>query len=155
LQRKDVADACQPLAALARYWHDWGHQGSKATLTTLGRTRCSDFKLQKNKSFMARLINSTDFPALVQDDKLLVVDFFATWCGPCKKLSPTLDEVSEEFGDRVNIVKVDVDESEDLAMTYGIRSVPTVLFFKKGQQVDKFVGALPKSEIVSKIENQL
>ena len=104
---------------------------------------------------MARLINSTDFPALVQDDKLLVVDFFATWCGPCKKLSPTLDEVSEEFGDRVNIVKVDVDESEDLAMTYGIRSVPTVLFFKHGQQVDKFVGALPKSEIVSKIENQL
>ncbi|MBF1075529.1 MAG: thioredoxin [Prevotellaceae bacterium] len=104
---------------------------------------------------MARLINSTDFPALVQDDKLLVVDFFATWCGPCKKLSPTLDEVSEEFGDRVNIVKVDVDESEDLAMTYGIRSVPTVLFFKNGQQVDKFVGALPKSEIVSKIENQL
>ena len=104
---------------------------------------------------MARLINSTDFPALVQDDKLLVVDFFATWCGPCKKLSPTLDEVSEEFGDRVNIVKVDVDESDDLAMTYGIRSVPTVLFFKKGQQVDKFVGALPKSEIVSKIENQL
>ena len=104
---------------------------------------------------MARLINSTDSPALVQDDKLLVVDFFATWCGPCKKLSPTLDEVSEEFGDRVNIVKVDVDESEDLAMTYGIRSVPTVLFFKNGQQVDKFVGALPKSEIVSKIENQL
>lgn len=104
---------------------------------------------------MARLINSTDFPALVQDDKLLVVDFFATWCGPCKKLSPTLDEVSEEFADRVNIVKVDVDESEDLAMTYGIRSVPTVLFFKNGQQVDKFVGALPKSEIVSKIENQL
>lgn len=104
---------------------------------------------------MARLINSTDFPALVQDDKLLVVDFFATWCGPCKKLSPTLDEVSEEFGDRINIVKVDVDESEDLAMTYGIRSVPTVLFFKNGQQVDKFVGALPKSEIVSKIENQL
>lgn len=104
---------------------------------------------------MARLINSTDFPALVQDDKLLVVDFFATWCGPCKKLSPTLDEVSEEFGDRVNIVKVDVDESEDLAMTYGIRSVPTVLFFKNGQQVDKFVGALPKSEIISKIENQL
>ena len=104
---------------------------------------------------MARLINSTDFPALVQDDKLLVVDFLATWCGPCKKLSPTLDEVSEEFGDRVNIVKVDVDESEDLAMTYGIRSVPTVLFFKNGQQVDKFVGALPKSEIVSKIENQL
>ena len=90
-----------------------------------------------------------------KEGKQVFVDCYTSWCGPCKKLSPTLDEVSEEFGDRVNIVKVDVDESEDLAMTYGIRSVPTVLFFKNGQQVDKFVGALPKSEIVSKIENQL
>ena len=104
---------------------------------------------------MARLINSSEFSGLLQEDKLLVVDFFATWCGPCKKLSPTLDEVSEEFGEQVNIVKVDVDESEDLAMDYGIRSVPTVLFFKNGQQVDKFVGALPKSEIVTKIQAQL
>lgn len=104
---------------------------------------------------MARLINSSEFSALLQEDKLLVVDFYATWCGPCKKLSPTLDEVSEELGEQVNIVKVDVDESEDLAMDYGIRSVPTVLFFKNGQQVDKFVGALPKSEIVAKIQAQL
>lgn len=104
---------------------------------------------------MARLINSSEFSGLLQEDKLLVVDFYATWCGPCKKLSPTLDEVSEELGEQVNIVKVDVDESEDLAMNYGIRSVPTVLFFKNGQQVDKFVGALPKSEIVAKIQAQL
>lgn len=104
---------------------------------------------------MARLINSSEFSGLLQEDKLLVVDFFATWCGPCKKLSPTLDEVSEELGEQVNIVKVDVDESEDLAMDYGIRSVPTVLFFKNGQQVDKFVGALPKSEIVAKVQAQL
>ena len=104
---------------------------------------------------MARLINSSEFSGLLQEDKLLVVDFFATWCGPCKKLSPTLDEVSEELGEQVNIVKVDVDESEDLAMDYGIRSVPTVLFFKTGQKVDKFVGALPKSEIVTKIQAQL
>ena len=104
---------------------------------------------------MARLINSSEFSGLLQEDKLLVVDFYATWCGPCKKLSPTLDEVSEELGEQVNIVKVDVDESEDLAMDYGIRTVPTVLFFKNGQQVDKFVGALPKSEIVAKIQAQL
>lgn len=104
---------------------------------------------------MARLINSSEFSGLLQEDKLLVVDFYATWCGPCKKLSPTLDEVSEELGEQVNIVKVDVDESEDLAMDYGIRSVPTVLFFKNGQQVDKFVGALPKSEIVAKVQAQL
>ena len=104
---------------------------------------------------MARLINSSEFSGLLQEDKLLVVDFYATWCGPCKKLSPTLDEVTQELGEQVNIVKVDVDESEDLAMDYGIRSVPTVLFFKNGQQVDKFVGALPKSEIVAKIQAQL
>ena len=104
---------------------------------------------------MARPIHSSEFSGLLQEDKLLVVDFYATWCGPCKKLSPTLDEVSEELGEQVNIVKVDVDESEDLAMDYGIRSVPTVLFFKNGQQVDKFVGALPKSEIVAKIQAQL
>ena len=104
---------------------------------------------------MARLINSSEFSGLLQEDKLLVVDFFATWCGPCKKLSPTLDEVSEELGEQVNIVKVDVDESEDLAMDYGIRSVPTVLFFKNGQQVDKFVGAIPNSAIVATIQEQL
>ena len=69
--------------------------------------------------------------------------------------SSEFSEVSEELGEQVNIVKVDVDESEDLAMDYGIRSVPTVLFFKNGQQVDKFVGALPKSEIVAKIQAQL
>ena len=104
---------------------------------------------------MARLINSSEFSGLLQEDKLLVVDFFATWCGPCKKLSPTLDEVSEELGEQVNIVKVDVDESEDLAMNYGIRSVPTVLFFKNGQQVDKFLGALPKPHTVAMIPAQL
>ena len=104
---------------------------------------------------MALEINSQNFDTLAAGDKPVVVDFWATWCGPCKKLSPTLDEVSEELGEQVNIVKVDVDESEDLAMDYGIRSVPTVLFFKNGQQVDKFVGALPKSEIVAKIQAQL
>lgn len=104
---------------------------------------------------MANLINSQQFNELKGQDKLLVVDFFATWCGPCKKLSPTLDEVGEELGDKVNIVKVDVDESEDLAVEFGIRSVPTVLFFKGGQIVDKFVGAVPKKEIVEKIQAQL
>ena len=104
---------------------------------------------------MANVVNSQQFNELKAQDTLLVADFSATWCGPCKKLSPTLDEVSEELGEQVNIVKVDVDESEDLAMDYGIRSVPTVLFFKNGQQVDKFVGALPKSEIVAKIQAQL
>lgn len=104
---------------------------------------------------MAQLINAQQFNELKSQNTLLVVDFFATWCGPCKKLSPTLDEVGEEFAGKANIVKVDVDESEALAVEYGIRSVPTVLFFKGGKVVDKFVGAIPKSEIVSKVQAQL
>ncbi|MBC8626063.1 MAG: thioredoxin [Alloprevotella sp.] len=104
---------------------------------------------------MATIVNTQSFKELAAQDGLLVVDFFATWCGPCKKLSPILDEVAEEFAGKANIVKVDIDESEDLAVEFGIRSVPTVLFLKGGQVVDKFVGAVPKSEIVSKVQAAL
>ena len=104
---------------------------------------------------MATIVNTQSFKELAAQDDLLVVDFFATWCGPCKKLSPILDEVAEEFAGKANIVKVDIDESEDLAVEFGIRSVPTVLFLKGGQVVDKFVGAVPKSEIVSKVQAAL
>lgn len=104
---------------------------------------------------MATIVNTQNFKELAARDGLLVVDFFATWCGPCKKLSPILDEVAEEFAGKANIVKVDIDESEDLAVEFGIRSVPTVLFLKGGQVVDKFVGAVPKSEIVSKVQAAL
>lgn len=104
---------------------------------------------------MATIVNTQSFKELAAQDGLLVVDFFATWCGPCKKLAPILDEVAEEFAGKANIVKVDIDESEDLAVEFGIRSVPTVLFLKGGQVVDKFVGAVPKSEIVSKVQAAL
>lgn len=104
---------------------------------------------------MATIVNTQSFKELAAQDGLLVVDFFATWCGPCKKLSPILDEVAEEFAGKANIVKVDIDESEDLAVEFGIRSVPTVLFLKGGQVVDKFVGAVPKSEIVNKVQAAL
>lgn len=104
---------------------------------------------------MATIVNTQSFKELAAQDGLLVVDFFATWCGPCKKLSPIIDEVAEEFAGKANIVKVDIDKSEDLAVEFGIRSVPTVLFLKGGQVVDKFVGAVPKSEIVSKVQAAL
>lgn len=104
---------------------------------------------------MATIVNTQTFKELVQKDTLLVVDFYATWCGPCKMLAPVLDEVAAEFEGKATIVKVDVDESEELAIEFGIRTVPTVLFFKGGQVVDKFVGAVPKSEIVRKVNAQL
>lgn len=104
---------------------------------------------------MAKLVNSQEFNELKTQDTLLVADFSATWCGPCKALAPILDEVSEEMAGKANIVKIDVDESEDLAIEFGIRSVPTVLFFKNGQIVDKFVGVMPKAQIVEKLNSQL
>ena len=104
---------------------------------------------------MANLVNSQQFNELKAQDTLLVADFSATWCGPCKALAPILDEVGVEMAGKANVVKIDVDESEDLAFEFGIRSVPTVLFFKNGQIVDKFVGVVPKAQIVEKINNQL
>jgi len=104
---------------------------------------------------MANVVNSQQFNELKAQDTLLVADFSATWCGPCKALAPILDEVGAEMTGKANVVKIDVDESEDLAIEFGIRSVPTVLFFKNGQIVDKFVGVVPKAQIVEKINNQL
>lgn len=104
---------------------------------------------------MANIVNTETFKQLAQQELLLVADFSATWCGPCKKLSPIIDEVAAEYEGKANIVKIDVDESDDLAIEFGIRSVPTVLFIKGGQVVDKFVGALPKSEVLAKVEANL
>lgn len=104
---------------------------------------------------MANVVNAQTFNELAAQDLLLVADFYATWCGPCKKLAPILDEVAEEFAGKANIVKIDVDESEDLAVRFGIRTIPTVLFLKGGEVVDKFVGAVPKSEVVAKVQSHL
>ena len=80
---------------------------------------------------------------LINDNKILIVDFFATWCGPCKMLSPILDEISKE----VTVVKIDVDKHEQLARDYGIMSVPTLIFFKDKNEVDKHIGFIPIEKI--------
>ncbi|MRY42756.1 thioredoxin [Parabacteroides distasonis] len=84
-----------------------------------------------------------------------VVDFFATWCGPCKMIAPILEELSEEMKEKVNFIKVDVDKSGDLADEYHISSIPTVAIFKNNENVNQFVGFLPKEEIKRLIENTL
>ena len=83
---------------------------------------------------------------------VVVVDFFATWCGPCKKVAPIMDEIADEYAGKVIVGKCDVDECEDLAMEYGIRNVPTVLYIKDGNVVDKQVGAATKSVFVEKLQ---
>ncbi|MBR1570817.1 MAG: thioredoxin [Bacteroidales bacterium] len=104
---------------------------------------------------MAKVATNTNFDELLQDSKLVVVDFWATWCGPCRMLSPLLDEVEEEMADKIQVVKVNVDDAEEVAARFRIMNIPTLLFFKGGQLVDKTVGAMPKNVLVEKINANL
>ena len=86
---------------------------------------------------MAKVATNSNFTELLQDSKLVIVDFWATWCGPCRMLSPILDEVEEEMSDKISVVKVNVDDADEIAAQFRIMSIPTLLFFKNGQVVDK------------------
>ena len=104
---------------------------------------------------MAKVATNNNFTELLQSEKLVVVDFWATWCGPCRMLSPILDEVEEEMAGQMEVVKVNVDDADEVAAQYRIMSIPTLLFFKNGQIVDKTVGAMPKPALVEKINANL
>jgi thioredoxin 1 len=104
---------------------------------------------------MAKIATNTSFDGLLESEKLVIVDFWATWCGPCRMLSPLLDEVEEEMADKIVVVKVNVDDADEIAMRFRIMSIPTLLFFKNGQMVDRSVGAMPKSMLVEKINANL
>lgn len=97
-------------------------------------------------------ITNENFNDYISSDKPLVIDFWATWCGPCRMISPILDGLSTTYNDKVTIVKCDVEEADSVAAQFGIRNVPTLLFFKDGKQVDKLVGAASKSKIEEKIK---
>ena len=104
---------------------------------------------------MAKIATNTNFDELLQDGKLVIVDFWAVWCGPCRMLSPILDEVEAEMADKVSVVKVNVDDADEIAMRYRIMNIPTLLFFKGGQVVDKTVGAMPRNVLVDRINANL
>ena len=100
--------------------------------------------------------NENDFEDEVLRSKLpVIVDFWAEWCGPCKMLTPILEELSDEMKNEINVIKVNLDENQDLAMKYSIRSIPTLLLFKEGNLIDTKVGLLPKSEIVTWFKSKI
>ena len=106
---------------------------------------------------MAKTIEITDanFDEIIKSEKPLLVDFWAEWCGPCKMIGPMVEEIAGEYDGKAIIGKVDVDSNPIVAGKFGIRSIPTLLYFKNGEIVDRQVGAVPKSILAQKLEAQI
>jgi thioredoxin 1 len=92
---------------------------------------------------------------VLKSDLPVIVDFWAAWCGPCKALSPTVEEIGTEFSGKARVMKVNVDEENELAMQYGVMSLPTLKFFKNGQIVGEIIGAAPKANIVAELHKHI
>nr|WP_265614230.1 thioredoxin [Bacteroidetes bacterium endosymbiont of Geopemphigus sp.] len=102
---------------------------------------------------MAKEVTDKDFESLVlKSDKPVLVDFWAPWCGPCRALSPVIDEISKEYDGKALIVKVNVDDNPETSSTYGIRSIPTLIFFKGGEEKDRKVGAASKKDLKKQLD---
>ena len=101
---------------------------------------------------MAKVITQLNIGEILGETPVAVVDFWATWCGPCRMISPIVDKMAEKYAGQVNVVKCNVDESTDIPMKFGIRNIPTLLFFKGGELVDRVVGAVSQAELEKHIE---
>jgi thioredoxin 1 len=101
---------------------------------------------------MAHEITDSNFEEILKENKIVMADLWAEWCGPCRMVSPIIDELSESFQDKAYIGKVNVDLNTDIPEKYKVRSIPTILLFKDGELVDKIVGALPKTALQGKLE---
>jgi len=101
---------------------------------------------------MALEVDDRNFDeTVINSEKPVIVDFWAEWCGPCRMIAPIMEEISHEYSDKVVVAKCDVDNSPQITLKYGIRNIPTVLFFKDGKVADKQIGAVPKNNFVTKL----
>lgn len=118
-----------------------------------------NYKLGTNNTIiniMALEFTESNFDELaLQSDKPVLVDFWAEWCGPCRMVGPIVEELSNDFEGKAIIGKVNVDENPNISAKYGIRNIPTILFLKNGEVVDKSVGAVPKNVLAEKLNNQM
>lgn len=99
------------------------------------------------------LTNENFEDEVIKSEKPVLVDFWATWCGPCRMLAPTIEEIAEEYADKIKVGKLNVDEAQELALGYGVSSIPTVMLFKGGEAVGSSVGYVPKEKLVELISS--
>jgi thioredoxin 1 len=104
---------------------------------------------------MAMNINQSNFNEVINSDMPVIVDFWAPWCGPCKMLGPVIEEVANELEGKAIVAKLNVDENDKISMQYKVFTIPTVLIFKNGQVIDQFVGFMPKSAIMAKLQKHI
>ncbi|MCL6515948.1 thioredoxin [Alicyclobacillus sp.] len=104
---------------------------------------------------MAKEVTDATFASFVQSDKPVLIDFWATWCGPCRMMAPVIEEIAEEYADRLEVGKLDVDQNPQTASQFGIMSIPTLLVFKDGQVVKQLVGYRSKADLVSQLADVL
>ena len=104
---------------------------------------------------MAVEITDSNWEALIAGDKPVVMDFWAEWCGPCRMIAPIVDEVAKEYEGKVVVGKINIDNNPNITVQFGIRNIPTLLFFKGGELADKHVGAIRKPDLVEKISKLL
>jgi thioredoxin 1 len=100
-------------------------------------------------------ISDSNFDAVLAEGLPVMVDFWAPWCGPCRRVSPIVEELAAEYAGKINICKCNVDDNDGIPMKYSIRNIPTLLFFKNGELVDRLVGAVPKQDIEDKLKSLL
>lgn len=107
---------------------------------------------------MVEILNTTDAKfsdTVSESDKLVVVDMWAEWCGPCKMMEPMLEEIAEEYSDKLKVVKLNIDQNQDTPLKFGVMNIPTLIFFRDGKEIDRVIGAFPKKQLLNRIEPHL
>lgn len=104
---------------------------------------------------MEKVLTDVNYSEVIPSEGVALIDFWAPWCGPCRMLAPTIDEIAEEFEGKVLVAKCDVDDCEELSMKFGIRNIPTLVYLKNGELADRTVGLVSKNEIINRITKLL